>query len=76
VLILGGPGWSPAAKAALEAFAARFQLPVACAFRYQDYFDNRHPCYVGCAGIGIEPTLGKAIKEADLLLVIGPASVK
>jgi acetolactate synthase-1/2/3 large subunit len=44
---------------------------VACAFRYQDYFDNRHPCYVGCAGIGIEPTLGKAIKEADLLLVIG-----
>jgi len=71
VLILGGPGWSPAAKAALEAFAARFQLPVACAFRYQDYFDNRHPCYVGCAGIGIEPTLGKAIKEADLLLVIG-----
>ena len=71
VLILGGPGWSTAAKAALEAFAARFQLPVACAFRYQDYFDNRHPCYVGCAGIGIEPTLGKAIKEADLLLVIG-----
>jgi len=71
LLIVGGPGWSPAAKAALEVFADRFQLPVACAFRYQDYIDNRHRCYVGCAGIGIEPTLGKAIKSADLLIVVG-----
>jgi acetolactate synthase I/II/III large subunit len=71
LLIVGGPGWSTPAKAALETFADRFQLPVACAFRYQDYVDNRHRCYVGCAGIGIEPTLGKAIKEADLLIVIG-----
>ncbi len=71
VVIVGGPGWSQTAKLALETFADRFQLPVASAFRYQDYIDNRHRCYVGCAGIGIEPTLGKAIKEADLLLVIG-----
>src|SRR5262245_18957309 len=71
LLIVGGPGWSTAAKTALEAFADRFQLPVAAAFRYQDYLDNRHRCYVGCAGIGIEPSLGKAIKEADLLIVIG-----
>jgi acetolactate synthase I/II/III large subunit len=71
LLIAGGPGWSRAAKAGLETFADRFHLPVACAFRYQDYVDNRHRCYVGCAGIGIEPTLGKAIKEADLLIVIG-----
>jgi len=71
LLIVGGPGWSTAAKAALERFADRFHLPVASAFRYQDYVDNRHRCYVGCAGIGIEPSLGKAIQEADLLLVIG-----
>jgi acetolactate synthase I/II/III large subunit len=71
LLIVGGPGWSRSAKTALEAFAERFQLPVASAFRYQDYFDNRHRCYVGCAGIGIEPNLGQAIKEADVLIVIG-----
>src|SRR5262245_21697868 len=71
LLIVGAPGSSTAAKAALEAFAVRFQLPLAAAFRYQDYLDNRHRCYVGCAGIGIEPSLGKAIKEADLLIVIG-----
>ena len=71
LLIVGGPGWSERAKQALETVAERLRLPVASAFRYQDYFDNRHRCYVGCAGIGIEPSLGKAIKEADLLIVIG-----
>jgi acetolactate synthase I/II/III large subunit len=71
LLIVGGPGWSTTAKTALEAFAERFQLPVASAFRYQDYMDNRHRCYVGCAGIGIEPVLGKAIRDADLLIVVG-----
>jgi acetolactate synthase-1/2/3 large subunit len=71
LLIVGGPGWSTSAKGALEAFANRFQLPVASAFRYQDYVDNRHRCYVGCAGIGVEPMLGQAIQDADLLIVVG-----
>ena len=56
---------------AVEAFAERFDLPVAPAFRYQDYIDNRHRCYVGCAGIGIDPKLAAAIKDADLLIVVG-----
>ena len=71
LMIIGGPGWSVAAQKALEAFADRFDLPVAPAFRYQDYFDNRHRCYVGCAGIGLDPKLAAAIKEADLLIVFG-----
>ena len=71
LMIVGGPGWSVAAQKALEAFADRFDLPVAPAFRYQDYMDNRHRCYVGCAGIGIDAKLGAAVKEADLLIVLG-----
>jgi acetolactate synthase I/II/III large subunit len=71
LMIIGGPGWSLEAQRAVEAFAERFDLPVAPAFRYQDYIDNRHRCHVGCAGIGIEPKLGAAIKEADLLIVVG-----
>ena len=71
LMIVGGPGWSGEVKAAVEAFADRFDLPVAPAFRYQDYFDNRHRCHVGMAGIGIEPPLANAIKSADLLIVIG-----
>jgi acetolactate synthase-1/2/3 large subunit len=71
LMIVGGPGWSVAAQHALEAFADRFDLPVAPAFRYQDYMDNRHRCYVGCAGIGIDVKLATAVREADLLIVLG-----
>ncbi|MGE3065484.1 MAG: thiamine pyrophosphate-binding protein [Hyphomicrobiaceae bacterium] len=71
LMIIGGPGWSKGVESAVEAFADRFDLPVAAAFRYQDYMDNRHRCYVGCAGIGIDPKLAAAIKGADLLVVVG-----
>ncbi len=71
LMIVGGPGWSRDVQKAVEAFADRFDLPVAPAFRYQDYIDNRHRCCVGCAGIGIDPKLGAAIKDADVLLVVG-----
>ena len=59
LMIVGGPGWSDAVQRAIEAFAERFDLPVAPAFRYQDYVDNRHRCYVGCVGIGIDPKLAQ-----------------
>ncbi len=71
LMIVGGPGWSEDVRQKVEAFAARFSLPVAAAFRYQDYFDNRHPCYAGHAGIGVDPELGQAIKSADLLITVG-----
>jgi acetolactate synthase-1/2/3 large subunit len=71
LMIVGGPGWSGDVQKAVEAFADRFALPVAPAFRYQDYVDNRHHCQVGCAGIGIDPALASAIKAADLLIVMG-----
>jgi acetolactate synthase-1/2/3 large subunit len=71
LMIVGGPGWTASTQAALETFADRFDLPVAASFRCQDYIDNRHRCYVGCAGIGIDPKLAEAVKTADLLIVIG-----
>jgi acetolactate synthase-1/2/3 large subunit len=71
LMIVGGPGWSRGVQTAIEAFADRFELPVAPAFRYQDYIDNRHRCQVGCAGIGVDPALAAAIKSADLLIVVG-----
>src|SRR5258706_5195123 len=71
LMIVGGPGWSGNVQQKIEAFADRFDLPVAAAFRYQDYLDNRHRCYVGHAGIGIDAKLKGAIEQADLLLVVG-----
>jgi len=70
-VIAGGGGWSAASTAALQAFAEAWQLPVGCAFRRQDLFDNGHPLYAGDVGIGINPKLAARIREADLILAIG-----
>ena len=70
-VIAGGSGWNAAACAALERFAESWQLPVGCAFRFQDLFDNRHPNYAGDVGIGINPKLAERIAKADLVLAIG-----
>lgn len=71
LVVVGGPGFTRAGQTALQDFAARFDLPVAAAFRAQDYFDNRHPCYAGHIGINMDAKLALAIRGADLLLVIG-----
>jgi acetolactate synthase-1/2/3 large subunit len=72
VLILGGSGWTSAACADVRRFAENWHLPVSCAFRFQDLFDNDHPQYIGDVGIGINPKLAKRVREADLALVFGP----
>jgi acetolactate synthase-1/2/3 large subunit len=72
VVIVGGPGWTEAACDNLKRFVEANYLPVACAFRSQDVFDNRHPNYIGDVGIGINPKLAQRIREADLVLAIGP----
>jgi acetolactate synthase-1/2/3 large subunit len=71
LVLIGGSDWSATAAKQLAAFAGKFDIPVAATFRRQDHFDNRHPSYVGHAGIDIEPELGAAISGADLLIVIG-----
>jgi acetolactate synthase-1/2/3 large subunit len=72
LVIVGGGGWDAAACGALQRFAENWCLPVGCAFRFQDLFDNRHPNYAGDIGIGINPKLAARIREADLVLAIGP----
>jgi len=72
LVILGGSGWTPRACDDLRAFAVASALPVACAFRFQDLFDNRHPNYCGDVGIGINPKLAHRVRESDLVLAIGP----
>ncbi|MDB9703140.1 thiamine pyrophosphate-binding protein [Rhodospirillales bacterium] len=72
LVLVGGGGWSPAASEALTVFAEANDLPVACAFRRQDSFDNLHPLYAGHVGIGADPKLVERVKTADPLIVIGP----
>ena len=71
LVLVGGARWSTTACNALRQFAESTGLPVACGFRSQDLFDNRHPQYAGDVGIGINPALAARVRDADLLLVIG-----
>ena len=71
LVIAGGSGWDAEAARALQRFAENWQLPVGCAFRFQDTFDNRHPLYAGDVGIGINPRLAQRVKDADLIIAVG-----
>ena len=71
-VIVGGSGWSKESCADLQYFIEAQQLPIGCAFRFQDLFDNAHPNYAGDVGIGINPKLAARIKAADLVIAIGP----
>ncbi|MFO0108679.1 MAG: thiamine pyrophosphate-binding protein [Burkholderiales bacterium] len=72
LVIAGGGGWTTQSAQALQRFAENWQLPVTNAFRFQDTFDNHHPLYAGDVGIGIGPALAARVRDADLILAIGP----
>ncbi len=72
LVVVGGPGWSSEVSEKIAIFAERLNLPVAAAFRFQDYFDNRHPNYAGHIGIGVNPRLAERLQSSDFLLAIGP----
>ncbi|MCB1329289.1 MAG: thiamine pyrophosphate-binding protein [Maritimibacter sp.] len=71
LIVAGGPLWTEAAACDLTRFAESQGLPVAVAFRRQDYMDNHHPNYVGDLSVGMRPDLKAALAEADLLLILG-----
>ncbi|QRM56017.1 thiamine pyrophosphate-binding protein [Sinorhizobium sp. BG8] len=71
VVILGGTRWDEESVEGMRAFAERWDLPVTCSFRRQMLFDHLHPNYAGDVGIGINPALGREIREADLVVLLG-----
>ncbi|MBN8557864.1 MAG: thiamine pyrophosphate-binding protein, partial [Burkholderiales bacterium] len=71
-VIAGGSSWTPEGACHLQAFAEAWQLPVGTALRFQDSFDNHHRLYAGDVGIAINPRLAERIRQADLVLALGP----
>jgi acetolactate synthase-1/2/3 large subunit len=71
-VLLGGAGWTPRTAESLRTFLEANELPAGAAFRRQDAVDNDSPSYVGDVGIGINPKLAVRVREADLLLAVGP----
>ena len=69
--IVGGAGWTADSACDFERFVEAWEIPVGCAFRFQDVFDNRHRLYAGDVGIGINPALAARIRESDLVLAVG-----
>lgn len=72
LVLLGGGTWNAEACADLARFAEANHLPVGCTFRFQDLLDNDHPNYIGDVGIGINPKLAARVRDADLIVAIGP----
>jgi acetolactate synthase I/II/III large subunit len=71
LVIVGGSRWDETAAQQLQEVAARFNLPVATAFRRQSHFPATHPNFAGDHGLGIRPELAAATRDADLILCIG-----
>ena len=71
IAIVGGGGWTEKARASLQRFAERFDLPVAASFRRLGLFDGDHPNFAGELAIGMNPKLRARIEASDLVLLIG-----
>ncbi|MGO9740122.1 MAG: thiamine pyrophosphate-binding protein [Roseiarcus sp.] len=71
IAIVGGPGWTPAASAAVLRFAERCELPVVGEFRRASALDGEHASFAGEIGLAPNPKLKARIETADLVLLIG-----
>ncbi|WP_353166810.1 thiamine pyrophosphate-binding protein [Acinetobacter sp.] len=71
LLILGGGGWNQTAVEDIRQFIETQNLPVAASFRCQDLVDNTLTQYMGNLGLAAGPALQNAVKDADLLIVLG-----
>lgn len=70
-VILGGTRWNAGAVEHMQRISENWALPVGVSFRRQMLFDHLHGNYAGDVGIGVNPKLASAIKDADLVLLIG-----
>jgi acetolactate synthase I/II/III large subunit len=71
VAIIGGAGWTAQAGKDFQAFAEKWGIPVAGAFRRQDAIANSSPVWAGNLGYGPNPKLTERIKAADLIIAVG-----
>ncbi len=71
LVVVGGQPWTAEAGAALARWCEASGIPVAAAWRSQDYVSNESGCYAGHLGLGVDPSLRDRLHDADLLLVVG-----
>jgi acetolactate synthase-1/2/3 large subunit len=71
LVVVGEGGWTAETSRDVQAFCETNALPVACAFRCQDFVDNRSPSYVGVLGVAMDEAIATRLRDADLVIAIG-----
>jgi acetolactate synthase-1/2/3 large subunit len=71
LFVVGEGGWTAETSRDVQAFCEANALPVACAFRCQDFVDNRSRSYVGVLGVAMDEAIAARLRDADLVLAIG-----
>ena len=71
LVIVGEGGWTRETAKDVLAFCEANELPVACAFRCQDFVDNRSRSYAGVLGVAMDDRLATRLRDADLVLALG-----
>ena len=71
LVVVGEGGWTAETSRDVQAFCEASAIPVACAFRCQDFVDNRSPSYVGVLGVAMDEAIAGRLRDSDLVLAIG-----
>ncbi len=71
LVIVGGSGWTQAARALLHALAEAQALPLVAAFRRQGLVDADHAACAGVLGFQPDERLVRRVAQSDLILAIG-----
>jgi acetolactate synthase I/II/III large subunit len=71
LVVVGEGGWTQQTGKDALAFCEANALPVACAFRCQDFVDNRSQSYIGVLGVAMDERLAVRVTNADLVLAVG-----
>ena len=71
LVVVGEGGWTAQTGEDVLAFCEASELPVACAFRCQDFVDNHSRSYAGVLGVAMDEHLAARLRDADLVLAVG-----
>lgn len=71
LLLLGGACWTDPIRDAIRAFAERFDLPVATAWRRLELFDNDHPNFVGQVSASMPAHQKDVVMQSDMVIALG-----
>ena len=69
--VVGEGGWTAETSRDVQGFCEANALPVACAFRCQDFVDNRSRSYVGVLGVAMDEAIAARLRDADVVIAIG-----